>query len=63
MMEYDQQYPEYNFKKHKGYPTKEHKALLKKYGPCPIHRYSFNPVKECLQEQLSLFSMEEEKPL
>lgn len=60
MKEYDLLYPQYNFKKHKGYPTKEHKELLKKYGPCPIHRYSFGPVKECFQEQLSLFSMDEE---
>lgn len=60
MKKYDEKYPQYNFKKHKGYPTKEHKELLKKYGPCPIHRRSFGPVKECLQEQLSLFSMEEE---
>lgn len=60
MQEYDKQYPQYNFKKHKGYPTKEHKELLKRYGPCPIHRRSFTPVKEALQEQLSLFSWEGE---
>lgn len=60
MKEYDKKYPEYNFKKHKGYPTKEHKELLKKYGPCPIHRRSFAPVKEALQEQLTLFDFNEE---
>ena len=60
MKEYDELYPEYNFKKHKGYPTKEHKELLKKYRPCPIHRRSFGPVKECLNEQLSLFELEDE---
>ena len=59
MKQYDEMYPEYNFKKHKGYPTKEHKELLKKYGPCKIHRRSFGPVKECLNEQLSLFENEE----
>lgn len=37
-------YPEYNFHKNKGYPTKEHRIALKKYGPCPIHRRSFNGV-------------------
>lgn len=59
MLEYDRLYPQYDFKKHKGYPTKEHKALLKKYGPCPIHRQSFAPVKACLEEQLSLFPLDE----
>lgn len=40
-MEMDAAYPEYNFKKHKGYPTKEHRDLLRLYGPCPLHRRSF----------------------
>lgn len=39
-------YPQYNFAKHKGYPTEEHLTLLKKYGPSPVHRKSFAPVKE-----------------
>lgn len=42
MMEMDKKYPEYNFKKHKGYPTKEHYEALKKYGASEIHRKSFN---------------------
>lgn len=42
----DSVYPEYNFKKHKGYPTKEHKEAIAKYGPCPIHRLTFGGVKE-----------------
>lgn len=41
MLEYDKKYPEYNFKKHKGYGTKEHTELIKQYGPCEIHRPSF----------------------
>lgn len=41
MLEYDRQYPQYNFAKHKGYGTAEHIKLLKEYGPCPIHRRSF----------------------
>lgn len=41
MLEYDIKYPQYNFKKHKGYGTKEHTELLHKYGPCEIHRLSF----------------------
>lgn len=34
-------YPEYRFERHKGYPTKLHYELLRRYGPCPIHRRSF----------------------
>ena len=41
MLNYHQQYPEYNFKKHKGYSTREHLDMLRLYGPCPIHRKSF----------------------
>lgn len=41
MLEYDKKYPEYNFKKHKGYGTKEHTEIIKQYGPCEIHRLSF----------------------
>lgn len=41
LLEYDREYPEYNFKKHKGYGTKEHTELIVKYGPSPIHRLSF----------------------
>lgn len=41
MLEYDKKYPKYNFKKHKGYGTKEHTELIKQYGPCEIHRLSF----------------------
>jgi ribonuclease HII len=41
LLEYDEEYPQYNFKKHKGYGTKEHTDLILEYGPCPIHRLSF----------------------
>ena len=41
MLELDRQYPQYNFKKHKGYPTKEHKQLIRKFGLSPVHRKSF----------------------
>lgn len=41
LLEYDEKYPQYNFKKHKGYGTKEHTDLILKYGPCEIHRLSF----------------------
>jgi len=46
MIELDKKYPEYNFKKHKGYVTKEHLELLNKYGPSKVHRKSFKPVTQ-----------------
>ncbi|MDD5098306.1 MAG: ribonuclease HII [Candidatus Pacebacteria bacterium] len=42
MIKYDKKYPQYNFKKHKGYGTKEHFLRIKKRGICDIHRKSFN---------------------
>ena len=41
MTEMAELYPEYEFQKHKGYPTKLHYERLRQYGPCPIHRRSF----------------------
>lgn len=56
MEEIDQKYPQYNIKKHKGYPTKEHLELLKKYGPIKgLYRYSYKPVMESSYEQLTIF--------
>ncbi len=43
MKEYDKQYPGYGFAKHKGYGTKEHLVAIEKLGPSPIHRFSFAP--------------------
>ena len=42
---YDIVFPEYNFRKHKGYGTREHLERLKKHLACPIHRKSFHPVR------------------
>lgn len=39
---YDKVFPEYEFSRHKGYPTAQHKAAIKKFGPSIIHRLSFN---------------------
>ena len=41
MLEYDKEYPQYMFAKHKGYGTKVHTQAIREYGPCPIHRMSF----------------------
>ena len=48
MLEIDKEFPQYNFKKHKGYPTKFHLDALKSLGPCKIHRLSFMPVKKLI---------------
>ncbi|KAF3361428.1 Ribonuclease HII [Chlamydiales bacterium STE3] len=44
MIKYDEEWPEYGFKQHKGYSTKQHFEALKLYGPSPIHR-NFKPVQ------------------
>ena len=41
LLEYAEQYPQYQFEKHKGYGTKAHREALLEYGPCPVHRPSF----------------------
>lgn len=45
MMKYDVEYPQYGFAQHKGYGTAQHIKALETYGPCPIHRRSFEPVR------------------
>ena len=46
MAQYHQQFPEYCFDRHKGYPTALHRQLVKKFGPCEIHRRTFKGVRE-----------------
>jgi len=46
MLELDAIYPQYEFARHKGYPTALHRELLKQHGASPIHRLSFKPVRE-----------------
>ncbi|MDH5354084.1 MAG: ribonuclease HII [Gammaproteobacteria bacterium] len=46
MLELDSLYPQYEFARHKGYPTALHRELLKQHGACPVHRMSFKPVRE-----------------
>ena len=41
MVKCAERWPQYGFEKHKGYPCASHKAALRKYGPCPIHRLTF----------------------
>lgn len=48
MVEFDSIYPQYGFAKHKGYGSPPHMRALLEYGPCPIHRMSFRPVREAM---------------
>jgi ribonuclease HII len=51
MLEYHQRYPQYNFAKHKGYGTKEHRKAIERFGICELHRKTFRGVKEYLLEK------------
>ena len=44
MLHYDELYPAYHFKSHKGYGTKDHLDMIAQWGPSPIHRKTFRPV-------------------
>lgn len=46
MADFDRQYPHYGFARHKGYGTRLHREKLNQFGPSPIHRRSFSPVKD-----------------
>ena len=48
MLEAAKQYPQYQFEVHKGYCTKLHTDLIRQYGPCPLHRKTFEPVRSIL---------------
>lgn len=52
LAEYDQQFPQYGFVKHKGYGTKEHQNAILKHGVLPVHRKSFTFIKEYLEQSL-----------
>jgi len=51
MMEMDKIFPEYGFKNHKGYGTKEHLEAIKTYGITPIHRKTYEPIKSLLKKK------------
>ena len=48
MRRWHRRYPHYGFDSNKGYPTPRHLAALSRFGPCPIHRQSFAPVRRAL---------------
>ncbi len=50
MYELDKTYPQYEFRKHKGYPTKRHLELLRLYGPIEDYRFTYRPVHDLIEE-------------
>jgi ribonuclease HII len=51
MQDFHLQWPHYRFDRHKGYGTKEHLIALEKFGPCPIHRKTFEPIKSSVGKE------------
>src|SRR5204863_7279979 len=55
MTDLGKQYPGYGFASHKGYATPEHQRAIREYGPCPIHRRSFDYIRELCGQYCELF--------
>src|SRR5881296_3876505 len=55
MTELDKGYPGYGFASHKGYATPEHQRAIRELGPCPIHRRSFDYIRELCGEYSELY--------
>ncbi|MEA2104368.1 MAG: ribonuclease HII [Candidatus Cloacimonadota bacterium] len=53
MMDFHEKYPQYDFKSHKGYPTKKHIEAINNFGISPIHRKTFAPVRKKIKGELS----------
>lgn len=51
MVEADKHYPHYGFAGHKGYGSKKHREAIIEFGACPLHRKSFSPLKQMLENQ------------
>jgi ribonuclease HII len=54
MDKYHDVYPMYGFDKHRGYVTQKHKAAVEEFGPCPIHRMSYDPIKKIVAKRSSM---------
>jgi ribonuclease HII len=57
MQEVAKQFPQYGFESHVGYATAEHLRALKLHGPCPLHRKSFSPIKEMINQPCLQFDL------
>src|SRR3989449_7997236 len=55
MTELDKRYPGYGFAGHKGYATPEHQRAIRQLGPCPIHRRSFDYIREICGQYCDLY--------
>lgn len=55
MMAYHEKYPQYNFARHKGYGTQEHREAIKRHGSCEVHRKTFRGVGDTLPTSLRDF--------
>jgi ribonuclease HII len=55
MTELDKTYPGYGFASHKGYATPEHQRAIREFGPCPIHRRSFDYIRELCGQYCDLY--------
>jgi ribonuclease HII len=53
-------YPNYGFERHKGYATAAHLEALERFGPSPLHRTSFAPIRESMIESTSVVMFENE---
>jgi len=62
LCELDTTYPGYGFAQHFGYPTPAHLDALRRHGPCPAHRRSFAPVRDCIQPSLFAERQREDGP-
>jgi ribonuclease HII len=54
MIELDKDYPEYGFANHKGYSSIAHLEALRRFGPSPVHRKSFKPVRGVCVEEIDI---------
>src|SRR5690349_6140532 len=61
MTELDARYPGYGFASHKGYATPEHQRAIRDLGPCPIHRRSFDYIRELCGQYCNLYYSLKEK--
>ena len=59
----DQQYPDYGFAQHMGYPTQAHRQALAQHGPCVAHRRSFGPVRAVLEAGVTADSLAAGRPI
>ena len=50
MVQLDKKYPEYEFAKHKGYPTKAHLEKIKEFGVLKNYRFTYKPVSDLIKD-------------